>query len=233
MYTQKCKSKAHIPKKVHLTEQARFVFQYATLPKLKDPGAPIISCVIGGLTIKKVFLDLGMSVNLLPSSIYELFNFEELKPIPVTLQLADRSVKVPLGKVEDVLVKVNEFYFSIDFLILEIESESDPNQISIILDRSFPAIANACINCRMGAMNVSFGNRKLRLNVFNAIMGSQSDEFSEVNILKGLVEEATPTTPSYDLLEAYLAHFNRDNFDIDGYMAEVNALLEPSIFDPP
>ena len=82
-------------------------------------------------------------------------------------------------------------------------------------------------------MDVLFGNKKLRLNVFNAIIGSQSEEFSEVNILEGLVEEATPTIPSQDLLQACLAHFDIDNLDIDGYIEEVNALLEPSIFAPP
>ena len=66
-------------------------------PKLKDPGTPIISCVIGDLTIKKALLDLGASVNLLPSSVYDLFGFGELKPTMVTLQLADRSIKVSRG----------------------------------------------------------------------------------------------------------------------------------------
>ena len=98
--------------------------------------------------------------------------------------------------IEDVLVKVDEFYFPIDFLILEMKSESDPSQIPIILGRSFLATANTCINCRMGAIDVSFGNKKLRLNVFNVITGSQSEEFSEINILERLVEEATSAIPS-------------------------------------
>ena len=39
--------------------------------KLKDLGAPLISCDIGGVTFEKILLDLGASVNLLPTSIYE------------------------------------------------------------------------------------------------------------------------------------------------------------------
>ena len=66
--------------------------------------------------IKKALLDLGASVNLLLSFIYDLFRFGELKPMMLTIQLADRSIKVPYGMLEDVLVKVDEFYFSIDFL---------------------------------------------------------------------------------------------------------------------
>ena len=54
-------------------------------PKLKDLSAPIISCVIGDLTIEKALLDLEASVNVLPSSVYDRFFSWELKPTPVTL----------------------------------------------------------------------------------------------------------------------------------------------------
>jgi hypothetical protein len=40
----------------------------------------------------------------------------------MTLQLADRSVKIPRGIVEDVLIKVDKFYFPMDFIMLDIES---------------------------------------------------------------------------------------------------------------
>ena len=42
----------------------------------------------------------------------------ELKPTNLTLFLADRSVKVPKRIVEDVILKVDEFYFSTDFVVL-------------------------------------------------------------------------------------------------------------------
>ena len=131
--TPKYKSRSQIPKKVCLTEQASSVFQHATPPKLKDPGAPIISCVIGDYHIEKALLDLGASVNLLSSSVYELFGFGELKPTSVTLQLANRSIKEPHGMLEDILVKVDEFYFSVDFLVLDMKLSGNPRQISIIL----------------------------------------------------------------------------------------------------
>ena len=38
--------------------------------KMKDPGAPLISCVLGGVTFDKALLDLGASVNLLPTALY-------------------------------------------------------------------------------------------------------------------------------------------------------------------
>ena len=65
-------------------------------------------------------------MNLLPSLVYDLFGFGELKSISITLQLADRFVKAPHGMMEDVLVKVEEFYFSIDFLNLDKKYYGDP-----------------------------------------------------------------------------------------------------------
>ena len=42
-----------------------------------------------------------------------------MKLTKVTLQLADRSVKVPLGEIVNVLIKIGEFIFSVDFVVLE------------------------------------------------------------------------------------------------------------------
>jgi len=156
---QKLRSKIYTPKKVQLIEQASSVFQHIAPPKLKDPGTLIISCVIGGLTIKKSLFDLGVSVNLLLSLVYELFSFEELKPVSITLQLADRSIKVLHRMIEDVLVKVDEFYFSVDFLILDLEYDGNPSQILIILGSPFLATAHTCINYRTGVMDILFKNK--------------------------------------------------------------------------
>jgi hypothetical protein len=39
----------------------------------------------------------------------------------MTLQLADWSVKVPWRIVEDVLIKVDKFYFPVHFIVLDTE----------------------------------------------------------------------------------------------------------------
>ena len=224
--TQKRKAKIHT-KKIQLTEQASSVFQQLAPPKLKDPGTPTISCVIGNLTIRKALLDLGASVNLLPSSMYDSCRFGELKSTKVTLQLADRSVKTPHGIIEDVLVKVDEFYFPVDFLVLDMESSNHIGQIPIILGRPFLATANACINCRTGVMDVSFGNKKMRLNVFGTSQGTPVYIHDEVN----MIEEGTKFPLDFDPLQDCLAHFDINTFDIEGYTQEVNSLLEPPKFD--
>jgi len=85
-------------------------------------------------------------------------------------------VKVPHGFIEDVLVKVDEFYFPVDFIVLDMESTRNPTQIHIILGRPFLAMANTCINCRTSVMDISFENKKVKPNIFIATQGPNRDE---------------------------------------------------------
>ena len=157
-----------IEKKAFLTEQVSAIIQRKNPVKYKDPGSPTISVNIGGTCIDKSLLDLGASVNLLPYSVYKQLGLGELKPTNITLSLADRSVKIPKGIVEDVLVKVDKFYYPVDFVVLDTEPiENGPNHVPIILGRPFLATANAIINCRNGVMQLNFGNMTLELNIFH------------------------------------------------------------------
>ena len=107
-------------------------------------------------------------MNLLPYSVYKQLGLGELKPTNITLSLADRSVKIPKGIVEDVLVKVDKFYYPVDFVVLDTEPiASGPNHMPTILGRPFLATANAIINCRNGVMQLTFGNMTLELNIFH------------------------------------------------------------------
>jgi hypothetical protein len=153
------------------------LIQYNTPPKFKDPGTPIISCVNGNTEIERALLDLGAGVNLLPYSMYQQLGLGELKPTSAVLQLADRSIKKPRGIVENVLIKVDKFYYPVDFIVLDTEPVPYPDkQIPVILGRPFLATANACINCRTGVMKISFGNMKIRLNIFTAFQNAPNQK---------------------------------------------------------
>ena len=157
-----------IEKKAFLTEQVSAIIQSKNPVKYKDPGSPTISVNIGGTCIDKSLLDLGASVNLLPYSVYKQLGLGELKSTNITLSLADRSVKIPKGIVEDVLMKIDKFYYPVDFVALDTEPiANEPNHVPIILGRPFLATANAIINCRNGVMQLTFGNMTLELNIFH------------------------------------------------------------------
>ncbi|GAV61102.1 hypothetical protein CFOL_v3_04630 [Cephalotus follicularis] len=202
--TTKRKLKTYIPKTVHLTEQVSAVLSNKFPPKLKDIGAPLISYKIGNLQIEIALLDFGVG---------------KLKPTEVTLQLADRSLKISKGFIADVLVKVDELYFLLDFLVLDTETPAIGKPHSIILGCPFLATANACINYRSRAMDISFGNKKLRLNIFNAALGPQDEE---VCFAIDRIDRTYPQSFVDDYCEA--------NSDI----VEINALLDsPLIHSTP
>ena len=65
---------------------------------------------------------------------YEKLGLGELKPSKTILQLACHSTRAPEGLVEDVLIKVGEFIYHMDFIVIKIESVANPHaQIPIIL----------------------------------------------------------------------------------------------------
>lgn len=112
------KEKQMFQKKAFLAEQVSSIIQYKSLVKYKDPGCPTISCSIGDHFLNKTLLDLGASVNLLSYFVYKQHGLGELKQTSITLQLADRSVKIPRGIIEDVLIKVDKFISILTLLFL-------------------------------------------------------------------------------------------------------------------
>ncbi|XP_057994334.1 uncharacterized protein LOC131174595 [Hevea brasiliensis] len=99
------------------------------------------------MTIDKALYDLGASVSLLPLSISQKLDVGELKPTTISLQLADRSVKYPVGILENIPIKVGKFFIPVDFVVWEMEEDV---QIPIILGRPFLATAGAIIDVKNG-----------------------------------------------------------------------------------
>ena len=105
---------------------------------------------------------------MLPYSVYMQLGLGELKPITITLSLVDRSVKIPKGIVEDVLVKVDKFYYPMDFVVLDTKPVAiGANYVLNILGRPFLANSNAIINWWNGVMQLTFGNMTMELNIFH------------------------------------------------------------------
>ena len=176
--------------------------------------------MIGNSKIEKALLDLGASVNLLLYSVYEQLGLGELKSTSIILQLADRSVIVPKGVIEDILVQVDKFYFPIDFIILDMHPISNANsQISVILGCPFLATFNALINCRSGVLKLYFGNITLELNIFNTCKQTTDEEdVHEVNLIETVVQDQT--------LEACLVNSCDFNFDENFEIACIHCLLK-------
>jgi hypothetical protein len=144
----------------------------------------------------------------------------------MTLQLADMSVKIPWGIVEDVLIKVDKFYFPVNFIVLDTELvKIIGSEIPMILGRPFLATANALINCRSGVMKISFGNMTVELTIFQIRKQPLDyDQMHQVCLIEEIIEVSEESSIE-DPLEACFAQFGED-LDLDKLIEQANALLE-------
>ncbi|XP_070012976.1 uncharacterized protein [Nicotiana sylvestris] len=120
---------------IKMTHQVSAILHFMD-PKLEDSGAFIIPCTIGSADFAKALCDLGASINLMPYSMFKMLEIGKPRPTSIRFQMADRTMKRPLGIIDDVLVRVDKFILPIDFVILDCEVEYE---VSTILGRPFLA----------------------------------------------------------------------------------------------
>ena len=109
---------------VNLTATCSAIIKQKLPTKMKDPGNFTIPCSIGKYEFKKALCYSGASINLMPLSVVQRLSLGELTPTAITLQMADRSMALPEGVLEDVLVKVGKFIFPVDFVIMKMEEDT-------------------------------------------------------------------------------------------------------------
>ncbi|KAM6564131.1 hypothetical protein CsatB_024129 [Cannabis sativa] len=149
---------------VALTEGCSAMLKSKIPPKLKDPGSFTIPISIGGRDVGRALCDLGASINLMPMSIFKKLGIGEARPTTVTLQLADRSMAHPEGKIEDVLVQVDKFIFPADFIILDYEED---REVPIILGRPFLATGRTLIDVEKGELTMRAQDEQATFKVFH------------------------------------------------------------------
>jgi len=113
------KRKINVSKKIFLDTNISNLLSNQISVEYKDLGCPTISYKIGQSAINRALLNLGASINLLPFSVYLQLGLGEVNPTKVTIQLADRAVKIPKGEITNVLIWVGEFIYPANFIILE------------------------------------------------------------------------------------------------------------------
>ncbi|KAJ9544205.1 hypothetical protein OSB04_023912 [Centaurea solstitialis] len=128
----------------------------------RDPGSFWIPCSINGLSIHRALCDLGASVSLMPLAFARRVHLGDLKATNISLQLADRSIKYPVGVLEDLPLQVGSFIVPCDFVVLEmIEDVNTP----IILGWPFLATARAIIDVKHGKLSLNVGEEKVEFEL--------------------------------------------------------------------
>nr|GEW80436.1 reverse transcriptase domain-containing protein [Tanacetum cinerariifolium] len=123
-----------------LTDESFVILQNKVPPKLRDPESFLIPCNFNKTFSCNALADLGASTNLMSYSLYAKLSLETLKPIKMSVRLANRSFQYHVGIAKNMLVEVGKFTFPADFVILEIEEDS---KVPLILGRPFLHTADA------------------------------------------------------------------------------------------
>ena len=138
-----------------------------------------IPCLFGEETQSHALADLGASINLMPYSLYKKLDLGDLSPTRMNLSLADRSVKVPQGIVENLLVKVDKFVFPVDFVVLDMDADTN---VPIILGRPFLCTAKAIIDVFDGKITLRVGDENITFDIVKFMRHPDFlDDFSDPN----------------------------------------------------
>lgn len=117
------------------------------IKKRYNPRAFTILCIIDMLQFAKSLCDLGYNINLMSYTIYKQIRLEEPNTTTMRFLMVNRSIKHLVGILYDLLVKVDQFIFSTDFVILDCKINAE---IPIILGRPFLETRRALIDVESG-----------------------------------------------------------------------------------
>ncbi|XP_021759492.1 uncharacterized protein LOC110724381 [Chenopodium quinoa] len=142
---------------ITLPHQVSALVQHKMPKKQRDPGSFTLSVKIGNLGPKGALADLGASVSLMPLSIAQQLNIEMI-PTSKTIQLADRSVKLPCGEIEDVPIQVGQIYVPCDFVVMDMEEDENT---TLIFGRETLKTLGAVINCKNNTITCEVADEKI------------------------------------------------------------------------
>ncbi|XP_070013316.1 uncharacterized protein [Nicotiana sylvestris] len=208
---------------VNVTHRVSSIIATSIVQKKEDLGAFTIPCTIGARDFARALCDNGDNINLMPIAIYKIVGLGMPRPTSIRLQMADRSIKQPVGIVNDVLVKVGKFHLPTDFVILDCAVNKE---IPIILGRPFLATGRALMDSERNEIKFCVNDEQV---TFQASKGMKLlHEYESISVIDVLdeVEDAVEMKMEEqclgEALAAILVNFKGE--DMEGYMESVNAL---------
>jgi hypothetical protein len=95
-------------------------------------------------------------VSVIPKVIYDQLNHDSLVPSSLHLQLADQLIRLLMGIMDDILVRIRNSFVHVDFVILKMDIY---HQIPLILGRPFLSTTGATIDVAARIIKLNI-NRK-------------------------------------------------------------------------
>ncbi|XP_050919748.1 uncharacterized protein LOC127137320 [Lathyrus oleraceus] len=123
----------------------------------------------------------------MPLAVCERLDLEDMQPTRMSFQLADRSVKYPIGILEDIPVRIVQLYIPNDFFIMDIKEDEE---IPILLGRPFLSTTGAMINVKRGKMTFEVGDEKVEF-ILSKFMKAHSmdDSCCAIDIIDECIRE--------------------------------------------
>jgi hypothetical protein len=124
--------------------------------KLEDGWEPIIDMNVNDFDCHAL-CDLGASISIMPIKIYDMLALPPLENCYFDIPPADVAKKKPLGRINNVLIMVNNNLVPVDFLVLDVEYNAS---CPIILGRPFLRTVGAIIDLKEGTIKYHFPPKK-------------------------------------------------------------------------
>src|SRR3954471_15188539 len=124
--------------------------------KLEDGWDPTIKIKLNNFSCHAL-CDVGASTSVMPKRLYDMLKLKPYDPCSFGIRFVDSSIKKPLGRIDDVLIIVNDNYVPVDFTIMDIECEPS---CPIILGRPFLRTVGAIIDMKGGNIRFQFPLKK-------------------------------------------------------------------------
>ena len=86
--------------------------------------------------VRNALCDLGAGISVMPFSLYKRLKLGDYSPTSITLQMADKTRKQPVGMIEDILVRIDDNLMPIPPYIIILYIHKD-DKLPIILGRPF------------------------------------------------------------------------------------------------
>ncbi|KAM1023493.1 hypothetical protein ACFX2A_045354 [Malus domestica] len=199
-------------------------------PKVKDQQLTDFMKTLSKVQINLPLIDAIKNIPSYAKFFKDRLGQGEIKPTSVILQLADRSVAYPKGIIEDLIIKVDNLYLHIDFVILDMDEDM---QTPIILGHPFMATTRTLIDVEAGTLTLRVQDQSVVFSLFEATKRpSDVHDCMRVDVLDSLLHaEIMPRLTSDPLLNVLHGFENKNTEDEEVF--EYVSALESVPFQPP
>ncbi|GJS58744.1 reverse transcriptase domain-containing protein [Tanacetum coccineum] len=127
-------------------------------------------------------------INLMPYSLYAALSGTTLKPMRMSIRLANHTYQYPMGVAENMLVQVGKFVFPVDFVILQMEED---DRVLLILGRPFLHTTDAIIRVKKKELNLGVREDRVTFLINKAMQHSHSNDDTcfRIDVIDELTEK--------------------------------------------